>query len=98
MDPRLSYTYKSALSATGANPFYNYGTPQTFPGAALRNAKTIAISSLLISYPQYTGISQTGTDLRKARDQSRQLRGQRAFANGLTFLAVFAYLTSTAPG
>jgi len=39
MDPRLSYTYKSALSATVNNPFYNYGTPQTFPGS-VRNNKT----------------------------------------------------------
>lgn len=96
MDPRLSYTYKSALSATVANPFYNFGTPQTFPGTSLRNAKTIAISSLLVPYPQYTGITQTGTDLRSARYQSFQLRGQRSFANGVTFLATYAYVTSKA--
>jgi hypothetical protein len=94
MDPRLSYTYKSALQATVNNPFYNYGTPQTFPGTALRNAKTIAISSLLVPYPQYTGITQTGTDLRRARYQSLQLRGQRAFANGFTFLATYAYVST----
>ena len=94
-DPRLSYTYKSALSASVANPFYDYGTPQTFPGA-LRNTKTVSISSLLQPYPQYTSLTQTGTDLRSARYQSFQIRGQRAFANGLTFLATYAYVTSRA--
>ncbi len=96
MDPRLSYTYKSALSQTVNNPFYNYGTPSTFPGTALRNAKTIAISNLLVPYPQYAGITQTGTDLRRARYQSLQLRGQRSFDNGFTFLATYAYVASRA--
>jgi hypothetical protein len=95
MDPRLSYTYKSALSATVNNPFYNYGTQQTFPGA-LRNSKTVSIASLLVPYPQYTGITQTGTDLRSAHYQSLQLRGQRAFSNGLSLLATYAYVTSKA--
>jgi hypothetical protein len=93
MDPRLSYTYKSALSASVNNPFYLYGTPQTFPGA-LRNTKTVAVSTLLQPYPQYTSITQTGTDLRSARYQSFQIRAQRAFANGFTFLTTYAYVKS----
>jgi hypothetical protein len=94
-DPRLSYTYKAALSASVPNPFYNYGTPETFPGS-LRNTKSVSIASLLVPYPQYTGITQTGTDLRSARYQSLQLRGQRAFSNGFSFLATYAYVTSRA--
>lgn len=93
MDPRLSYTYKAALSASVNNPFYNYGTPQTFPGS-LRNTRTVSLSSLLVPYPQYTGITQTGTDLRSARYQSIQLRGQRAFSNGFSFLATYGYVSS----
>jgi hypothetical protein len=89
-DPRLSYNYKTALSATVNNPFYNYGTTATFPGS-LRNTRTVSISSLLVPYPQYTGITQTGTDLRSARYQSIQIRGQRAFANGFSLLATYAY-------
>lgn len=92
-DPRLSYTYKSALSASVPNPFYNYATPDTFPGS-LRNTKNVSIASLLVPYPQYTGITQTGTDLRSARYQSIQVRGQRAFSNGFSFLATYAYVTS----
>jgi len=92
-DPRLSYTYKNALSAAVNNPFFNYGTPATFPGT-LRNAKTVSLGSLLTPYPQYTGITQTGTDLRSARYQSFQLRGQRAFSSGFSFLATYAYVTA----
>ena len=96
MDPRLSYKYKADLEKTVANPFYNYGTTQTFPSASLRNSKTLKISSLLVPYPQYQGITQTGTDLRKARYQSLQLRAQRAFASGFSFLASYAYVASKA--
>lgn len=93
MDPRLSYKYGSALSASVNNPFYNYGTPQTFPGS-LRNTRSVALSTLLIPYPQYGVITQTGTDMRSARYQSFQIRGQRAFANGFTFLATYAYVST----
>jgi Carboxypeptidase regulatory-like domain len=93
MDPRLSYTYKSALSASVSNPFFGYGTQQTFPGA-LRNTRTVTLGSLLVPYPQYTGITQTGTDLRSARYQSFQLRTQRTFSGGFSFLATYAYFTA----
>jgi len=90
MDPRLSYKYGSALTQTVANPFYNFGTPETFPGASLRNAKTVSVASLLVPYPQYGTITQTGTDLRSARYQSFQLRLQRAFDHGFSLLATYA--------
>ena len=93
MDPRLSYTYKTALTAAVNNPFFNYGTTATFPGS-LRNSRTVALSSLLVPYPQYGAITVTGTDLRSARYQSFQIRGQRAFSNGFTALATYAYVTS----
>ena len=93
MDPRLSYKYGSALSASVNNPFYNYGTPQTFPGS-VRNSKSVALSTLLVPYPQYGTITITGTDMRSARYQSFQFRGQRAFANGFSFLATYAYVKS----
>ncbi len=31
-DPKLGYTYKAQLSQNIANPFYNYLTPEMFPG------------------------------------------------------------------
>lgn len=94
MDPRLSYKYQNALTQTVANPFYLYGTPETFPATSVRNARTVSVGSLLVPYPQYGAITQTGTDLRAARYQSLQLRGQRAFDHGLSFLATYAYVST----
>jgi hypothetical protein len=96
MDPRLSYKYQAALEATVANPFYGYGTAETFPNASLRNSKTVKTSTLLVPYPQYGTITQTGTDMRKARYQSLQLRTQRAFDHGFSFLATYGYVRSRA--
>ncbi len=90
-DPRLSYTYGAAIDKSIANPFYNYGTVEEFPGA-LRRQATIPYSQLLRPYPQYLNLIQTGTDLRKAKYQSFQLRLQRPFANGFSFLATYAYV------
>ena len=44
MDPRLSFKYGAALQATVPNPFFNYGTVDTFPGA-LRTRSTVAVRS-----------------------------------------------------
>ena len=90
-DPRLSYTYGAAIDKSIPNPFYNYGTVEEFPGA-LRRQATIPYSQLLRPYPQYQNLIQTGTDLRKAKYQSFQLRLQRPFANGFSFLATYAYV------
>src|SRR5262249_15647263 len=60
-DPRLSYKYKTELNQTVANPFFNFGAPDTFPGATKRNARTVSVGSLLVPYPQYGAITQTGT-------------------------------------
>jgi hypothetical protein len=90
-DPRLSYTYGAAIDRSIPNPFYNYGTVEEFPGA-LRRQATIPYTQLLRPYPQYLNLTQTGTDLRKAKYQSLQLRLQRPFANGFSFLATYAYV------
>ncbi len=91
MDPRLRYTYGAYVDQAVPNPFYNYGTVEQFPGA-LRRTATVARSQLLRPYPQYYNIIQTGTDLRKAKYQSLQLRLQRPFANGFSFVATYAYV------
>ncbi|RPJ83777.1 MAG: TonB-dependent receptor [Acidobacteria bacterium] len=93
-DPRLSYKYKADLEKTVPNPFYNYGTPETFPNASLRNSKTVKTSTLLVPYPQYGAITQTGTDLRQARYQSMQIRMQRPFHRGFSLLASYAFVKS----
>jgi hypothetical protein len=91
-DPRLTYKYGAALSSTVANPFYNYATVDTFPGA-LRRQATVSVGSLLIPYPQYGAILQTATNMRESRYKSLQLRLQRPFANGISFLWTYAYNT-----
>jgi len=88
-DPRLTYKYGVELTKTVANPFYNYGTVETFPGA-LRRQATVSVGTLLRPYPQYGAINQTSTDLSKFRHQSLEVRLQRPFAHGFTFLATYA--------
>jgi len=95
-DPNLSFTYKSALTQTVTNPFYNYLTPSQFPGP-LRNAKTVAISSLLVPYPQYGTLTQSNTPGMLSHTYSAQLRVRRSFSRGFGFTASYASpLTRTA--
>jgi hypothetical protein len=90
IDPRLSYQHKSALDATVPNPFFQYLTPQTFPGP-LRNQSTIRVSSLLRPYPQYGGLFVVYNPGREARYHALQMRVQRAFRNGYNFLFGYNY-------
>ena len=90
MDPRLTYKYGAALNATVANPFYNYATVDTFPGA-LRRQATVSVASLLVPYPQYGAILQTAADARSSRYKSLQIRLQRPFSRGFSFLGSYAY-------
>jgi hypothetical protein len=92
-DPRLTYKYGAELTKTVANPFYNYGTVATFPGA-LRKQATVSVGTLLRPYPQYGTITQTFTDLATYRNQSLQIRVQRPFRQGLSFMASYAYVTA----
>jgi hypothetical protein len=88
MDPRLGFRYGANLGTQVANPFFNYATVDTFPGA-LRRQPTVATSQLLRPYPQYGNIIQTSTDFGRYRYQSLQLRVQRSFVGG-SLLATYA--------
>jgi hypothetical protein len=88
VDPRLSYTYKSALDKTVANPFYNYMTAATFPGS-MRNSPSVSIGSLLRPYPHYGTMTIANEDMYSNRYQALQLRAERTFANG--FGITFGY-------
>ena len=72
MDPRLSFKYGAALQVTVANPFLNYGTVDTFPGA-LRSRPTLAMSDLLKPYPQYLNMFQDWTNGRQSRYHTIEL-------------------------
>jgi hypothetical protein len=90
MNPALSYQYKSVLSQSLANPFYNYLTPDKFPGQ-LRNLATVSLGSLLVPYPQYQAVQQRNTSGASERYRSHQIRLQRQFARGLGFMGAYNY-------
>jgi hypothetical protein len=89
-DPNLSYTYKAQLSQNIANPFYNYLTPDVFPGS-LRNQATVTRGSLLRPYPQYQGLTVNNVGDWRSRYQALQLRVQRSYAAGASILFAYNY-------
>ncbi len=89
-DPQLSYTYKALLDQRVPNPFYQYLTPNKFPGQ-LRNQATVTRGSLLAPYPQYGALAQSNTDGILNRYQALQVKAQRDFVNGFFFLAAYNY-------
>ncbi|HWQ54498.1 MAG TPA: carboxypeptidase-like regulatory domain-containing protein [Bryobacteraceae bacterium] len=89
-DPNLSYTYKAQLATSVANPFYNYLTPETFPGSQ-RNQKTVTRGSLLRPYPQYGAITQNQTGDWRSRYHALQLRAQRTYQSGASVLVAYNY-------
>ncbi len=68
MDPRLRFKYGASLDAAVTNPFFNYGTVDTFPGA-LRTRATVSRADLLRPYPQYLDMTP-GVDQRARRPVS----------------------------
>jgi hypothetical protein len=91
LNPALTYKYGNALNQVVANPFYNFGTVSQFPGP-LRYEPQVAISQLMVPYPQYTGITEVdGTNGANMHYQSLQIKVQRRFSKGVTFLAGYNY-------
>lgn len=89
-DPNLTYTYKAQLSQNIPNPFYQYMTPETFPGA-LRNQRTVSRGSLLRPYPQYGNLIADNTGDFRSRYHALQLRVQRSYAAGASVLFAYNY-------
>ena len=89
-DPSFRYEQKAALNTQVANPFRNYLTPDKFPGQA-RNTATVSVGSLLVPYPQYGNITQTNTSGRNLKEHMIDLRVQRPFMNGFSFLGAYVY-------
>jgi hypothetical protein len=89
-DPAFRYEYKTLLNTQVPNPFRNYLTVDKFPGA-LRNPSTVTLGSLLKPYPQYSALNQTNTNGAKMKTHSFDIKLQRPFTHGLTFLAAYAY-------
>jgi hypothetical protein len=89
-DPNLSYTFKAQLSQNIANPFFNYLTPDVFPGN-LRNPRTVTRGSLLRPYPHYGNLTLDGVGDWRSRYQALQLRVQRSYAAGASILMAYNY-------
>jgi hypothetical protein len=89
-DPMLGYTYKAQLSQNIANPFFNYLSPDVFPGAQ-RNQATVTRGSLLRPYPQYGSLTVNNVGDWRSRYQALQLRAQRTYAAGASVLFAYNY-------
>ncbi|MBV6433554.1 MAG: hypothetical protein IANPNBLG_03732 [Bryobacteraceae bacterium] len=89
MDPQLSYTYKTALAAPVANPFY--GLPSSLMPGQLRGQATVPLSTLLKPYPQYGALNQTFMPGVDNRYKALQLRVQRRFAQGYSVVWGYNY-------
>ena len=91
VDPDFSYEIpKSVFNQSVANPFFNYLTPDKFPGT-LRTQSTITIGALLRPYPQYGVINQTNTSGKNEHLTSFEFSVQRPFTKGLSVFAAYAY-------
>jgi hypothetical protein len=89
-DPAFRYEQKTVLNTQVTNPFRNYLTPDKFPGQ-LRSPATVSLGSLLVPYPQYGAITQTNTDGRLMRTHTIEVRAQRPFTSGASFLIGYAW-------
>ena len=69
-----------------ANPFYNL-----IPGVNLGTASTVALSQLLMRYPQFTGVTNQAVNDGSSYYQSLNLRLEKRYSKGLTVQANFAY-------
>jgi hypothetical protein len=90
-DPAFSYeTPKSVFNLSVTNPFFNYLTPDKFPGT-LRTQGTITQGALLRPYPQYGVINQTNTSGKGDHLHSFEVSLQRPFTKGLSVYLAYAY-------
>ena len=60
VNPEIRVAQQNALNQPVDNPFFNYLTPQLFPGQ-LRNQRQVSLGSLLRPYPHYGPLYQIGT-------------------------------------
>jgi len=76
----------SLLSGSVSNPFYGL-----IPGVNLGTSSTVALSQLLMPFPQFTGVTEQAVNDGSSYYHSLNLRLERRFSQGLTVTANFAY-------
>ena len=84
IDPNILVDQQNAVNVTVDNPFYNYLTPELFPGP-LRNQKTVPLTTLLTKYPQYGGLYEVGTLRRGRALPLARIQGAEGFQQRLEF-------------
>ncbi|MFN0104356.1 MAG: TonB-dependent receptor domain-containing protein [Bryobacteraceae bacterium] len=93
VNPQLSYDNKTALTAAVANPFF--GLPVTLMPGQLRGQRTVPLSTLLRPYPQYGDLTESFLPGVENRYKAVQLRLQRRFASGYSFVWGYNYNRET---
>jgi len=96
VDPQLSYTNKTALTAAVANPFF--GLPASVMPGQLRGQRTVPLSTLLRPFPHYGDLSETFMPGVNNRYKAIQLRVQRRFANGYSIIWGYNYNRESTEG
>jgi len=95
VDPRVAYQYKSAVNKSVSNPFYNFLTPDKFPGP-LRYQRQVSLTSLMKAYPQYgTLTAWNGIPGGNMWYHSLQIRLQKTFNQGYSLLVGYGYSRET---
>ena len=72
------------LGAKVANPFANL-----LPGTTI-NGSTVAQSQLLLPYPQFTGVTETGNPIGSTVYSMLEMRVEKRMSHGIRFLANYA--------
>lgn len=91
LDPQLQLKYQNALNQNVPNPFYHYLNQTLMPGP-LYNQQTVPLGSLLVPYPQYSGLAEFGQCCAGERYNSLELKAQKRFSQGLNFLFSYVYI------
>lgn len=91
IDPQIQLKYQNSLNQTVDNPFYHYLNQSLMPGP-LYNRKTVSLGSLLVPYPQYSGLAEFGQCCAGERYNSFELKAQKAFTKGYNFLFSYVFI------
>jgi hypothetical protein len=91
IDPQIQLKYQNSLNQSVTNPFYHYLNQTLMPGP-LFNQQTVPLSSLLVPYPQYSGLAEFGHCCAGERYNSLELRAQKIFSKGYNFLFAYVYI------
>ncbi|MCP5114328.1 MAG: carboxypeptidase regulatory-like domain-containing protein, partial [bacterium] len=85
-DPNPGLQYQGAVNQSVDNPFFNFGTTDTFPGP-LRYQKKVSLQSLMRPYPQYGNLqSNDEIDGGDMKYHSLQIRLDKRFSNGFSIM------------